>query len=164
MYIIGDANTSSRVQMWSSVINLLEEGGNIGRKLELYCSRHPNNRIYVSSPDDFAIYAPEGGCAEKCGLRLSCGHSCTVKCHSKTLHGAVQCMELCTRVRECGHLCSRKCSSPCGECPEKVPNVPLPCGHVAKEVGCQHMGNLADMKCEQPITREMPGCGHSITV
>ena len=164
MYIIGDANTSSRVPMWSSVIQLLEKNGNIGPKLELHCSRHPNNKIYVSSPDDFAIYAPEGGCAEKCGLRLSCGHSCAVKCHSTTLHEAVKCMELCTRMRECGHLCSRKCNALCGECPEKVLGVVLPCGHMAKEVECQHMGNLAGVKCEQLVTREMPGCGHNITI
>src|SRR5437773_1968183 len=150
MYIIGNADTSSRVPMWSSVIELLEKNANIGPKLQLHCSRHPNNKIYVSSPDDFATHAPEGGCAEKCGLRLSCGHSCAVKCHSMTLHRAVKCMELCTRVRECGHACSRKCNAPCGECLEKVLNVVLPCGHTAKDVECRHMGKLASVKCEQP--------------
>ncbi|KAJ5052617.1 hypothetical protein J3E74DRAFT_443226, partial [Bipolaris maydis] len=164
MYIIGDAKTSSHVSMWSSVIELLEKGGNIGSKLELQCSRHPDNKIYVSSPDDFAIHAPEGGCAEKCGLRLSCGHSCAVKCHSTTLHEAVKCMELCTRVRECRHPCSKKCNTPCGECYEKILNVLLPCGHVAKEVECRNMENLAGVKCEHPVEREMPGCGHHLTV
>ncbi|KAI9862170.1 MAG: hypothetical protein M1813_004946 [Trichoglossum hirsutum] len=119
MYIIGDASTSSRVSMWKSVIELLERGPNIGQKLELHCSRHPDKRISVSSPEDFAIHAPEGGCAEKCGLRLDCGHSCVVKCHSKMLHGAVKCMEPCTRMRKCGHFCHKKCSIHCGKCPEK---------------------------------------------
>jgi hypothetical protein len=61
MYIIGNANTSSRVTMWSSVIELLEKNFNIGPKLELCCSRHPNNNVYISTPEDFATYAPEGG-------------------------------------------------------------------------------------------------------
>lgn len=164
MYIIGDANTSSGVPMWSSVIRLLEKDRNIGPKLELHCPRHPDNKIYVSSPDEFAIHAPEGGCAEKCGLRLSCGHSCAVKCHSKTLHEAVKCMELCIRMRDCGHPCSKKCNALCGECPEKVPNVVLPCGHTAKEVECHRMGSLAGVKCEQTLARKMPGCGHNIMV
>jgi hypothetical protein len=164
MYIIGDAKTSSHVPMWSSVIRLLEKSGNIGPKLELQCSRHPDNKICVSSPDDFAIHAPEGGCAEKCGLRLSCGHSCAVKCHSTTLHEAVRCMELCTKVRECGHPCPKKCNTPCGECYEKIPNVMLPCRHVAKEVECRNMGNLAGVKCEHPVKREMPRCGHIRTI
>lgn len=164
MYIIGDAKTSSHVPMWSSVIQLLEKNDNIGPKLELQCSRHPDNKIYVCSPDDFAIHAPEGGCAEKCGLRLGCGHSCAVKCHSKTLHEAVKCMELCARARDCGHPCSNKCNAPCGGCYEKILNVPLPCGHVAKEVECQKKENLAGVQCEQPVERKMPGCGHLLTI
>ncbi|KAH8594174.1 hypothetical protein B0O99DRAFT_652786 [Bisporella sp. PMI_857] len=140
MYIIGDANTSSSVPMWSSIIQLLEKKGDIGPKLELHCSRHPSHRIY-------------GGCAEKCGLRLSCGHSCAVKC-----------MELCTRLKECGHLCSKKCNAPCGECAEKVQDVELPCGHRAKEVECRILENLAIVQCEQLVERRMPECGHSITI
>jgi hypothetical protein len=149
MYIIGDAKTSSQVPMWSSVIRLLEQNNNIDTKLELCCSRHPNHRMFVSSPDDFAIHSPEGGCAEKCGLRLSCGHSCTVKCHSRTLHEAVKCLQTCTRVRECGHPCKKKCGDPCGGCLEKVHNVLLPCGHQMKEVVCKDTGDLASIKCEQ---------------
>lgn len=164
MYIIGDANTSSDAPMWSDVIRLLEKNGDIGPKLELQCSRHPSNKIYVSSPDDFAIHAPEGGCAEKCGLRRDCGHSCAIKCHSTTLHEAVKCMELCTRLRECGHLCSKKCNAPCGECTEKLHDVVLPCGHTAEEVECHCIENLASVQCEQPVVHTMRECGHNITI
>ncbi len=74
-------------------------------------------------------------------------------------------MELCTRLRECGHPCSKKCNTPCGEdCLEKFFDVVLPCGHTAKEVECHRMGNLAGLKCKQPVSRKMPGCGHNITI
>lgn len=160
MYIIGNANTSSHVPMWSSVIKVLEKDRNIGPKLELHCSRHPSNKYFVSSAESFAIQAPEGGCAEMCGLRLICGHSCTVKCHSPALHGAVKCAELCTKVRDCGHACSRLCSTLCEECPERIPNVELPCEHTAKEVGCHQMGNLADVRCDELVEKKMPRCSH----
>ncbi|RDW81247.1 uncharacterized protein DSM5745_04804 [Aspergillus mulundensis] len=103
MYIIGNAQTSCHVPMWEAVIKMLEADANIGPKIELQCSRHPEIKIHVSTPDDFARCAPEGGCSEKCGLRLKCGHTCTFKCHSKKLHEAVKCMEPCTVPRDCGH-------------------------------------------------------------
>ncbi|KAH8805391.1 hypothetical protein F5884DRAFT_799194 [Xylogone sp. PMI_703] len=164
MYIIGDAQTSSSAPMWASVVRLFEQNANLGPQLELHCPRHPSKKVYVSSPEDFVTKAPEGGCSEKCGLRLICGHSCAVKCHSKSLHRAVKCIELCTKTRPCGHLCSKKCGAPCGDCTEKVTNVVLPCGHTAKELECHHTKKLADIKCNEMIEREITDCGHKIEV
>ncbi|PYI11934.1 P-loop containing nucleoside triphosphate hydrolase protein [Aspergillus sclerotiicarbonarius CBS 121057] len=164
MYIIGDASTASSAPMWSSVIQLLEKGVNIGPKLELRCDRHPNNRFHVSCPNDFSIHAPEGGCAEKCRLRLNCGHICAVKCHSERQHKAVRCMELCTRMRDCGHACAKKCHESCGECVEMVYNVPLPCGHIAERVECKHMRDLGKVRCTKPVVRTMDGCGHIMKI
>ncbi|KAL4804436.1 P-loop containing nucleoside triphosphate hydrolase protein [Aspergillus unguis] len=159
MYIIGNAETSCRVPMWASVIKMLEEGLNIGTKLELCCTRHPSNKIHVSCPDDFPKSSPEGGCSEQCGLRLRCGHTCTFKCHPTKLHNATKCMEPCTSLRECGHVCQRKCHEDCGECLEVVPDVFLPCGHTA-QVRCRDMGDLSAIKCSHIVRRKLPGCAH----
>jgi hypothetical protein len=68
--------------MWSKVIRMLEANDNIGPTFELQCPRHPTTPLHVSNPEDFIRLSPEGGCSERCGLRLNCGHSCVVKCHS----------------------------------------------------------------------------------
>ncbi|KAI9709048.1 MAG: hypothetical protein M1820_003494 [Bogoriella megaspora] len=59
MYIIGNALTASSAPMWRQVIEILEEGQNIGPELELDCPRHPDVRMSVSKPDDFLRLAPE---------------------------------------------------------------------------------------------------------
>jgi hypothetical protein len=87
MYIIGNTRTSAGVPMWSDVIGILKEQGNIGKSLPLRCTRHPDTEILVSDPDDFTKYAPEGGCQLRCGKRLEpCGHACEQKCHSDLRH------------------------------------------------------------------------------
>ncbi|RAK85590.1 hypothetical protein BO79DRAFT_272852 [Aspergillus costaricaensis CBS 115574] len=164
MYIIGNASTASTAPMWSSVIQLLEKGANIGRRLELRCDRHPSQGFYVSCPNDFTIHSPEGGCAEKCRLRLDCGHTCAVKCHSERQHKAVKCMELCTRMKDCGHACPKKCHEQCGGCLQVVHNVLLPCGHLAEAVECRQMGNLAKVRCTKRVSRTMDRCGHSVEI
>ncbi|KAK6213071.1 hypothetical protein QIS74_09073 [Colletotrichum tabaci] len=44
MYIIGNSSTSSHVPMWAQVTEILQNGGNFGKELELQCPRHPENR------------------------------------------------------------------------------------------------------------------------
>ncbi|KAJ0417154.1 hypothetical protein BJY00DRAFT_325758 [Aspergillus carlsbadensis] len=160
MYIIGNAQTSCQVPMWGSVIRMLEDGLNIGRQLELHCPRHPEARICVATPNDFAKYAPEGGCSNQCGMRLGCGHTCTFKCHSSRLHSTVKCMEPCTQPRQCGHACPKPCSDPCGDCSAVVPDVRLPCGHTA-QVNCRDVGDLASVRCMQTVFKMLPKCGHA---
>lgn len=106
MYIIGDAETSQGIPMWSNVIGMLEAKDNIGPTLELQCPRHPNTPINVASPDDFSQLAPEGGCSERCDKRLNrCGHACILRCHSDALHALVRCEEECPRqFSHCQHV------------------------------------------------------------
>ncbi|KAL2816292.1 hypothetical protein BJX63DRAFT_143404 [Aspergillus granulosus] len=163
MYIIGSAQTSGQVPMWRSVIEMLEDGFNIGPQLELECSRHPDAEICVATPDDFSKYTPEGGCSNQCGLRLECGHTCTFKCHSTRLHNNVKCMESCTQPRECGHACQRRCCEPCGDCTEIIPDVRLPCGHTAP-VQCRDIRSLASVKCMRTVTKALPNCAHNVRV
>ncbi|KAL8747727.1 MAG: hypothetical protein Q9190_000426 [Brigantiaea leucoxantha] len=42
MYIIGDTQTASSIPMWSEVIAMLEQNGNVGDSLALTCPRHPD--------------------------------------------------------------------------------------------------------------------------
>ncbi|KAL4908894.1 hypothetical protein BDW74DRAFT_187382 [Aspergillus multicolor] len=160
MYIIGNAQTSCHVPMWEAVMKMLEAESDIGPKLELQCPRHPESKIYVARPEDFAVPAPEGGCSEQCGLRLKCGHTCKFKCHTKKLHKAVKCMETCTIPRDCGHVCRKKCSESCEDCEEIIPAVSLSCGHTT-QVKCRDQGNLTAIKCTQIIPKSLT-CGHEV--
>ncbi|RAL12889.1 uncharacterized protein BO97DRAFT_389313 [Aspergillus homomorphus CBS 101889] len=162
MYLIGDANTASTAPMWSTVIQLMEQNENIGPYLELDCERHPHNKMRVSCPDDFSVQSPEGGCAETCGLRLDCGHTCVLKCHSQRQHRAVKCFQKCYRMLKCGHPCARKCYEPCGPCTAFVSNVALLCGHNLEKVECNRMGKLETVRCTVDLIFKLPWCEHKI--
>ncbi|KAI9781350.1 MAG: hypothetical protein M1816_002396 [Peltula sp. TS41687] len=151
MYIIGNAQTSRHVPMWAEVLSILEANNNIGRTLPLRCPRHPEVEIKVSAPDDFSVFAPEGGCTKKCNLRLSCGHSCVNKCHSEPLHDAVICLEPCQRSKPgCDHPCSQPCGQECEKtCQFKMANVRLLCGHVRANLECYKTQNLSKIRCER---------------
>ena len=105
MYIIGDSDTASaKVDMWTDVVGMLANDGNLNDKLELQCPRHPETPIVVSEPDDFLRFSPAGGCDLPCADRLECGHACTARCHSEVLHKAVHCLEECPRpLKGCDH-------------------------------------------------------------
>lgn len=166
MYIIGNAETASaKVPMWAQVVGLLENDANIGPELPLCCPRHPWHTISVSSPEDFLVKSPEGGCSEKCGLRLDCGHTCIMKCHSEPMHKATNCMEPCIKQFPiCGHSCPKRCSSLCGRCAVPIPLVQLPCGHVKETLGCYDARNLDRVKCDRTVTKRVPLCGHDVKV
>lgn len=164
MYIIGDANTASSAPMWESVVHLCEKQQNIGPKLELECSRHPEQKIFVSEPDDFVLHSPEGGCRQQCSWRLSCGHRCSMKCHPVALHNTVNCIAECLKPRLCGHKCQKQCGEPCGECMEMVYDVELPCGHRVAAVQCRHMQKLDKFACKEMVTIKIPECGHDVRV
>jgi len=88
---------------------------------------------------------PEGGCTQRCNLRLECGHTCESLCHAikrttndPTGHSDYLCKKLCVRELTCGHPCERLCH----EC--KISNKPCnikilktmePCKHV-EEISC----------------------------
>ncbi|KAI9884084.1 MAG: hypothetical protein M1823_004133 [Watsoniomyces obsoletus] len=166
MYIIGNAQMCRNVEMWAGVLSMLEKDNEIGRKLPLRCSRHPDTIIEVSSPDDFSRLAPEGGCNQKCGLRLSCGHACVNRCHSDLLHSTVVCMEPCPRSKQgCDHACPRACGRPCGNnCHVRVADVLLLCGHVRARLECYLAQDLSLVQCRELVPRTISGCDHTIRI
>src|SRR5208282_693505 len=106
MYIVGDANCATNVKMWDTVVGILRSRDQIGSTLRLRCSRHESANLVVSQPGDFELVAPEGGCSERCGLRLECGHACDYLCHSESRHRAAKCRKPCERGRlDCKHSC-----------------------------------------------------------
>ena len=166
MYIIGNSQTSRYVPIWAEVLAILKADENIGQSLPLRCTRHPDTTIEVSTPDDFSLLAPEGGCNKKCNLRLSCGHSCINKCHSEPLHNAVICLEPCRKPRPgCDHPCPRPCGQECEQqCQVKLTNITLLCGHVRARLECHKAQDLSKVRCEKQVERNVPGCKHTINV
>ncbi|KAF2680876.1 P-loop containing nucleoside triphosphate hydrolase protein [Lentithecium fluviatile CBS 122367] len=168
MYIIGNSRTSASVPMWSKVLEVLEQQGNIGTSLALCCPRHPDTVIEVAEPADFEQFAPEGGCALKCDRRLKCGHACTQMCHSELRHNDVICYEPCPRMKPaCDHVCKKICGVPCDrQCEEllKGINVTLPCGHVIKDLRCWENQAQSSLKCTVLAEKLVTNCGHVVKV
>lgn len=183
LFCIGNMDMFSRVKLWSAILHVLREHGQVGRALALSCQNHPERRTLVMSADDFAA-VPEGGCSQPCEFRLECGHVCTRACHPyDTEHKDFRCVKDCPRVLcELGHRCSRRCYQKCGECTVPVEKViplckhkqmvpchqdawsfvcqvscekVLKCGH-----GCKSMcGELCTIRCMETVTMILK-CGH----
>jgi hypothetical protein len=166
MYLIGNSQTYQNVPMWADVHQQLSARNAVGPALALCCPRHPDTPLLCSEPGDFALKSPEGGCALTCDERLEpCGHQCPAPCHSKRLHDAFDCLQPCPRLRAtCQHACTRLCGQQCGPCNVKVDGVELPCGHVHDRVACHETLDLASIRCSRDVEKEVPGCGHSVTV
>ncbi|CAJ2511696.1 Uu.00g073210.m01.CDS01 [Anthostomella pinea] len=49
MYIIGNSNTTSNVEMWSAVLDIFRGDGNFGNALELCCPRHEATPLSVNA-------------------------------------------------------------------------------------------------------------------
>ncbi|KAG5949969.1 hypothetical protein E4U53_005601 [Claviceps sorghi] len=168
MYIIGNANTYRSVPMWQTVINQLDNQGNLGPELGLQCPRHPQTTILVSKPDDFVVHAPESGCNLPCQMRLACGHSCSGRCHSDLLHEAVKCIEPCPRsIKGCEHSCPKRCGDACPtDCREPVTglDIMLDCGHKVTQALCFEAQDASLIRCKVMVTKTVPGCDHRVDI
>ncbi|KAK0381656.1 hypothetical protein CLIM01_01022 [Colletotrichum limetticola] len=168
MYIIGNSHTSSHVPMWAQVTEILQNGGNFGNRLELQCPRHLQNKSFVSQPEDFLRFSPDGGCKLRCDRRLACGHACTGPCHSDHLHNAIKCLEDCARPKaNCDHPCRRRCGEPCDKlCTEVLRGVglKLPCGHTLDTVACWKARDPSLIQCVVQVDKVVPGCAHAVKV
>ena len=165
MYIIGNAALATKVELWDDVVDILRDRNQIGPELRLCCSRHEEKYLAVKNPEDFQQIAPEGGCMEKCGQDLECGHGCELSCHPLRRHKVILCRKRCERSHpECGHRCPKLCYEPCGKCKIGVKDVPLPCGHRLPIAECWLSRNLDDpeAKCRAMIVRRLEKCGHEV--
>lgn len=72
-------------------------------------------------------------CSFPCNVKLECGHSCTMKCHSQKDpdHQEYRCKKQCAKTKQgCKqkHRCGKKCFEDCSLCKKKWKRI-LPCGH-----------------------------------
>lgn len=165
MYLIGNSKTYGDIPMWNQVITILREKDCLKTKFNLQCPRHSEQNMDVSTPEDFDLLSPEGGCQKPCDKRLDpCGHQCLAKCHSDTLHRAFWCPQPCARVQpKCGHACPGVCGDPCAKCMVIIENVTLPCGHV-HNLMCYETQLLDTVKCPSIVTKVRTFCGHTFQV
>jgi hypothetical protein len=166
MYLIGNADTYSSVEMWQRVIGMLRATDSVGKALALSCPRHPDTDAEVQQPEDFHRLSPEGGCREACADRLDCGHQCGARCHSEAMHAVFLCEQPCQRRHQpCGHACQKAtCGEFCGQCMVPLDNVQLPCGHVKHGVACHRTRNMSSIPCDVKVSKPVPGCGHDVIV
>lgn len=166
LYLIGNVDTYSNIDMWQDVIQMLRSRGAVGKSLQLRCLRHPDRPMEVQVPEDFARFSPEGGCQKPCADRLDCGHPCQARCHSQALHEVFRCERPCQRRHKaCNHLCRKTtCGEECGRCTIKIDGVQLPCGHSKDNVPCHQTRNLGSIRCDVKVPKEVPGCKHVVVV
>lgn len=163
--MIGNADTYSKIPMWTRVIGTLKAENNFGTSFNLCCPRHKDTVIQVQSPADFEKYSPEGGCKLVCELRLDCGHQCISPCHSEAMHMMFKCQKPCERLHSpCNHACQKPCGEKCGACRFKIKEYSLPCGHTKKEISCYETLAPEKINCTAPVQKQSPRCGHAVTI
>ncbi|KAK4236384.1 hypothetical protein C8A03DRAFT_45620 [Achaetomium macrosporum] len=157
---------ATNVPMRADILRQLTEMDAVGTSIALCCPRHPDTPILCSEPGDFGTKSPEGGCSLICDQRLEpCGHRCPAPCHSQQLHGAFYCLQRCPRLRSTRqHPFPKPCGQECGPCNAKVDGVKLPCGQTHDNVACHRTLDLPSIKCSQPVEKQVPRCGHTVTV
>lgn len=100
-------------------------------------------------------------CVELCEERLSCGHSCPLKCHySKDRHHEkFRCKKLCAKKCPEGHPCvtNHECSSQCKKCVTIVERKVPKCGHIGKMYCFE---SLTNYRCREQCGKVLD-CGHS---
>ena len=157
-YIIGNSSLMRNVGMWRAIVDLLFEKGKIGPIFLACCSRHPQSKYEVRSPEDFGSIP---ACDHSCYSILDCGHLCKQKCHPRTLHGHMACTDSCKLTLECGHKCRRLCSEPCGECLEDSETVKLSCGH-QYTLTCAESKPDDEPQCNTKLEPLKLPCGHQV--
>ncbi|RDL41661.1 p-loop containing nucleoside triphosphate hydrolase [Venustampulla echinocandica] len=107
----GSEDTFGRDPLWEPIIQHMrcQNRFNLDSGLPVTCSTH-NRTLVVDVPDDWIHLA--GGCNERCGDNLTCGHPCPYACHPFE-HSQVACQHTCLQILACGHGCSGTCSAPC---------------------------------------------------
>lgn len=167
MYLIGNTDTYSNVQMWARVHDMLQGTDSVGKALGLCCPRHTDTEIEVVQPEDFARLSPEGGCQLACDRRLAdCGHRCQARCHSESMHQVFSCPQPCERLHTpCHHNCQKQtCGEDCGPCLVSIDDVRLLCDHIKDNVPCYMTQDLSKIQCTVPVQKLVPACNHTVEV
>ncbi|XP_057379532.1 NFX1-type zinc finger-containing protein 1-like [Daphnia carinata] len=116
-----------------------------GHRVALHCGKDPYQAV----------------CPLLCNVRLECGHSCTLRCHTRKDpdHQEYQCKKQCGKTKQgckMNHKCGKKCFEDCAPCNEKWKRT-LPCGH---SIFTECYRNDEDIFCPKMVTKVIPECGH----
>jgi AAA lid domain/ATPase family associated with various cellular activities (AAA) len=125
-------------QLWTKLVGILKENGNLYNGLPVVCGRHPDRKSLLMTPEDFDKDCPDGGCSlpwyePSCflsyanfdksfsGTMLKCGqHACPSKCHQLANHSMTPCDKIMNNKCSNGHTQQWKCSkgppSTCAKC------------------------------------------------
>ncbi|CAJ0632351.1 13130_t:CDS:10 [Entrophospora sp. SA101] len=139
-----------------SLVRSREPKSNIG-----FLSKHskpelgPSGMVVINVEWEASIPS-EGGCKQKCGEFMECGHLCPKDCHTYS-HDKFKCREKCIRIFPCGHPCDKECKDTCGKCETKIVINPR-CGH-QKEVKCHIGQDLSKYECSEICEKKL-SCGH----
>ena len=160
-YIIGNASLMKGVEMWRSIIDLLNSKKKIGPSFQTCCLRHAGRTYAIQSPEEFKLIP---SCQIPCASNLPCGHPCKENCHAASLHSRMVCTEPCERYLEpCGHQCTKTCGVSCDECTQELNLTILKCGH-QHSVTCseaQTASQLLQQKVCMVVTDTVAlSCGH----
>ncbi|CAJ0761819.1 6444_t:CDS:10 [Entrophospora sp. SA101] len=162
MYIFGNATQlSTNSNLWKDIIKILEKKGLCDQSIDLYCQKHskpelgPSGMVVINVEWEASIPS-EGGCKQKCGEFMECGHLCPKDCHTYS-HDKFKCREKCIRIFPCGHPCDKECKDTCGKCETKIVINPR-CGH-QKEVKCHIGQDLSKYECSEICEKKL-SCGH----
>ena len=189
-YCIGNFDLLSKhSDIWSKIVADLKGSSSIGNAVPLVCQIH-GEEVAAETAEDFSEKVPDGGCLQRCEVRLECGHACKRLCHPHdTRHEEYVCGEPCARnIKDCTHPCPKRCSEPCLEkCEEQVEKALPGCGHMAivkcgadlESVPCTERcgkilscGHTCQNHCKKPCTNECQElvkrsdwpCGHEVTI
>jgi hypothetical protein len=190
LFVIGNLSMlrDKDYTVWPQILADLSRKGCVNKALPLQCQIHPKSIVMASSASDF-LKCPEGGCQQRCAVRLKCGHSCPRLCHPiDKEHKNMKCQQKCAKNLICGHNCEQKCytctcKGACPPCTKKVVKrlntcgheVKMPCGtdplsfpcpkQCSKRLGCGHKcqeicSRPCTRDCRADVRKELP-CGHS---
>ena len=143
--MIGNTQTFTKSrkggELWTSLVDMFKENGNLYDGLPVVCGRHPKRRSLIKTPEEFDKECPDGGCSlpwyvSSCylisrslhesfsGITLTCGqHACPSKCHQLADHSKMQCDKITNKKCPNGHVqqwkCSKGSSNSCGKCEQE---------------------------------------------
>ncbi|KAK7025285.1 P-loop containing nucleoside triphosphate hydrolase protein [Favolaschia claudopus] len=114
-------NSRKGKDLWTTLFDMLKDGGHIYDGLPVRCERHPDRTAVLKAPKDFDQHCPDGGCKEACGTRLKCGrHVCPSKCHQLSDHSKMECKHIlrskCPRKHPQTYHCSKGPPANCNKC------------------------------------------------
>ncbi|KAI9742870.1 MAG: hypothetical protein M1818_003599 [Claussenomyces sp. TS43310] len=116
LIMIGNAETFMNArkgkEVWQKFFNHLKQNDHIYAGFPVKCEKHPDRTGVLSSPDNFEMHCPDGGCREPCGVLLKCGvHTCLSSCHQLSDHSKLPCKAVLNQKCPKGHSQSWTCDS-----------------------------------------------------